>query len=146
MRRESNRRRTRAVTLILAAALLVFLGRMFYIQAVQSREAKQTAVSTVTVPVEATRGEVRDRNGDLLVTNKQVRTVVLHYLQFPSGKQPQERNEILLALLRLFRTHNAEWIDNLPIYVTRDGKVRFDTDKPNEISYLKSKAYLHLNP
>ena len=146
MRRESNRRRTRAVTLFLAAVLLVFLGRMFYIQAVQSREAKRAAVSVVTVPLEATRGEIRDRNGDLLVTNKQVRTVVLHYLQFPSGKQTRERNEILLALLRLFRKHNAAWIDALPIRVTGEGKLRFDTEKPNEITYLKSKAFLHLNP
>ena len=134
------------MTLIFAALLLVFLGRMFYIQAVQSREAKQTAVSSVTVPVEAMRGEIRDRNGELLVANKQVRTVVIDFQRFPSGKQPEERNRILLSLLKLFRAHNAEWKDNLPIRVTQNGSLRFISGKDNEVSYLKSKAFLHLNP
>ena len=146
MRRKGNQRRERAITLIFAALLLIFLGRMFYIQAVQSREAKQTAVSTVTVPVEAMRGEIRDRNGELLVANKQVRTVIIDFQRFPSGKQPQERNQILLSLLKLFRAHKAEWKDNLPIRVTQSGTLRFIGGKENEVSYLKSKAFLHLNP
>ena len=108
MRRDGNQRRTRAVTIIFAVLLLVFLGRIFYIQAIQSREAKQTAVSSVTVPVEATRGEIRDRNGELLVANKQVRTVIVDFQRFPSGKQAKERNEVLLSLLKLFRAHGAE--------------------------------------
>lgn len=146
MRRDANKRRSRAVTLIVAAILLVFLGRMFYIQAIRNREAKQTAVTSVTVPVEASRGEIRDRNGELLVTNKQVRTVVLDFLRFPPGKQAKQRNEILLALLHLFRSRNEEWIDNLPIDVTKNGKLRFSSGRENEVSYLKSKAFLHLNP
>jgi len=146
LRRDANKRRTRAVTLLIAAILLVFLGRMFYIQAIQSRESKQTALTSFTVPVEAPRGEIRDRNGELLVTIVQVRTVVLDFLRFPPGKQAKERNEILLALLRLFRTHNEAWIDNLPIRVTKSGTLRFITDKANEVSYLKSRAFLHLNP
>lgn len=146
MRRDGNQRRARAVTIVIAVILLVFLSRMIYIQAIQSREAKQTAVSSVTVPVEAMRGEIRDRNGDLLVTNEQVRTVALDFLRFPSGKQPEARNDILLSLLKLFRSHNEEWIDALPIRVTQNGKLRFMTDKENEVTYLKSKAFLHLNP
>ncbi len=146
MRRNGNQRRGRAVTLVFAALLLVFLGRMFYIQAIQSREAKQTAVSSVTVPVEAMRGEIRDRNGELLVANKQVRTVIIDFQRFPSGKQPKARSEILLSLIKLFRAHNEEWKDNLPIRVTQNGTLRFVGGKENEVSYLKSKAFLHLNP
>ncbi len=146
MRRDGNARRARGVTIIIAGILLLFLGRMVYIQAISGREAKQTAVSSVTVPVEATRGEIRDRNGELLVTNEQVRTVSLDFLRFPSGKQPQSRNEILLSLLKLFRKYDEEWIDALPIRVTQNGTLRFKTDRENEISYLKSKAFLHLNP
>ncbi len=146
MRRDANKRRSRAVTLIIAAILLVFLGRMFYIQAIRSREAKQTALTSFSLAVEAPRGEIRDRNGELLVTNKQVRTVVLDFLRFPSGKQAKARNEILLALLRLFRAHNAAWNDSLPIRVTGEGKLRFISGRENEVSYLKSKAFLHLNP
>ena len=141
MRRDANKRRSRAVTLIIAAILLVFLGRMFYIQAIRSREAKQTALTSFSVAVEAPRGEIRDRNGELLVTNKQVRTVVLDFLRFPSGKQAKARNEILLALLRLFRAHNAAWNDSLPIRVTGEGKLRFISGRENEVSYLKSKAF-----
>ena len=38
-----------------------------------------------------------------------------------------------------------EWNDNLPILLTKKGKLKFDKDKPNETSYLKSEAFLDLN-
>ena len=146
MDRKFSKRRSSAVILVVAAFLAVFLVRLFFVQVVSANETGQTTVKNVTVSVEPLRGEIRDRNGDLLVTNKQVNTIIFDYLRFPPGNDPQSRNSIILELLKLFERNKAEWIDNLPIVVTRSGKLAFAKDKENEIAYLKSKAFLHLNP
>ncbi len=147
MRKTYNARRAKAVLAVLAAAIAVFLVRIYYVQVVQAKEVRQTAAQTVKVPVEALRGEIRDRNGNLLVTNRQVRTIAFNFNLFPPGKESAHRNEIILSLIRLFRGYkNAEWVDNLPLRITKDGKPVFLKGKDNEVSYLKSKAFLHLNP
>ena len=146
MRRTFNSRRSSAVIAIIGAAIAVFLVRLYIVQVVQAKEARETAALTVTVPVEPLRGEIRDRNGNLLVTNRQVRTIVFNFGLFPPGKDAQRRNEIILALIRMFDSHkDAEWIDELPLQIVKD-KPSFMKDKPVEVSYLKSKAFLHLNP
>ena len=146
MRRKFSRRRSVAVMLALIAVMSVFMIRLYAVQVVENRQNKQTALSSSKVSVPALRGEIRDRNGNLLVSNKQIRAIVFNYTTFPSGKQPLRRNETILSLLRLFERYNAEWEDALPIRVTKSGKLAFLDDKENEISYLKSKAFLHLNP
>ena len=132
---------------LIALAIAVFLVRLYYVQVVQAKQARQTAAQTVTVPVEALRGEIRDRNGNLLVTNRQVRTIVFNYNLFPPGKESARRNEIILSLIRLFSAYkDADWTDNLPLRIKSDGTPVFVKDKDNEVSYLKSKAFLHMNP
>ena len=126
MRRTYNPRRTRAVLAVIAAVMAVFLIRIYYVQVVQAKEARQAAAYTATVPVEPLRGEIRDRNGNLLVTNRQVRTIVFNFNLFPPGKEAGRRNEIILALIRLFDSYKkAEWIDALPLRITKDGKPAF---------------------
>ena len=147
MRRTYNKRRASAVMAVIAAAIAVFLTRIYYVQVVQAKEARQAAAFTATVPVEALRGEIRDRNGNLLVTNRQVRTIVFNYTLFPPGKESARRNEIILSLIRLFDGYkDADWTNNLPLHITKDGMPAFIKNKDNEVSYLKSKAFLHLNP
>ena len=42
-------------------------------------KAQNNAVKTYTVPIEAARGEIVDRNGNSLVTNRQGKSVVFKY-------------------------------------------------------------------
>lgn len=147
LRRTYHPRRARAILVLIAAVVAVFLIRIYYVQVVQAKEARQAAAFTATVPVEPLRGEIRDRNGNLLVTNRQVRTIVFNFNLFPPGKEAARRNEIILALIRLFDGYkNAEWIDALPLRIAKDGTPVFYKNKQAEVSYLKSKAFLHLNP
>jgi cell division protein FtsI/penicillin-binding protein 2 len=110
---------------------------------VGKNESSDTVVSVVEVPVEAVRGEILDRNGYPLATNKKVNKIIFNYLSFP--KEYEERNKIILELISLFDKNKTEWNDNLPIEVTKKGKLRFAKDKDNEVSYLKSEAFLDLN-
>lgn len=128
---------------IICGIFALFLTHLFNIQVVGTTETAKTAVSVVEVPVEAVRGEILDRNGYPLATNKKVNKLVFNYLSFP--KDYEERNKIILELITIFDKNKMEWNDNLPIEVNKKGKLRFVKDKDNEISYLKSEAFLDLN-
>lgn len=131
------------VVICIFAAIFIFFGvNLFRIQILDTNQESQTSVSTYDVTVEAVRGEILDRNGYPLVTNKQVNKIVFNYERFP--KDYGERNEIIKALITLFDRNGIEWNDNLPIEVV-DGRLVFSEGKENEISYLKSEAFLHLN-
>ena len=62
--------------------------------------------------VEAARGEMRDRYGRVLVTNRAVYQVTLDLSRM--GEEAQ-RNANLLALLEICREQKVEWSDTLPI-------------------------------
>ncbi len=146
MFRTLSKRRSLAVILAVAAVFAVFLVRLYYLQVVQAKENRQAAVKSAVVSVAPLRGEIRDRNGNLLATNRQVNTVIFDYARFPAGREMQQRNEIILTLVRMFENAGAEWKDNLPIRLTKNGVLKFRKNKDNEVAYLKSKAFLHLNP
>lgn len=132
-----------AVFVIISLIFLVFLVNLFNIQVIGKDKQDKTTVSAVEVVVPAIRGNILDRNGYPLVTNKQVNKIVFNYLNFP--KDYTERNRIILELIRLFDKNGVEWNDNLPIELNKKGKLTFSKDKENEVSYLKSEAFLDLN-
>ena len=143
MQNKSEKRRFISVFAIIVCIFAVFLVHLFSLQIVGKNESSDTVVSVVEVPVEAVRGEILDRNGYPLATNKKVNKIIFNYLSFP--KEYEERNKIILELISLFDKNKTEWNDNLPIEVTKKGKLRFAKDKDNEVSYLKSEAFLDLN-
>ena len=143
MNSKHNKNRGNIAIAIICIVFAVFLVHLFRVQVTGTKEEAQSAVSVVSVSVPGIRGEIYDRNGYPLVTNKQVNKIVFNYLSFP--KDYTERNKIIIELIRMFRKNDVEWNDNLPIKLTKKGKLRFDADKPNEVSYLKSEAFLDLN-
>lgn len=144
MRISVSQKRNTIVVVLLAAIFLVFLVNLFNVQIFESNEQKNAAAVSVDVSVPALRGEIYDCNGYPLVTNKQINTIVFKYLIFPPGSDAQGRNEIIHSLIKLFDKYDIEWNDNLPIKYKK-GKLSFDSERENEVSYLKSSAFLHLN-
>ncbi|MBR5826854.1 MAG: hypothetical protein IKY78_07190 [Clostridia bacterium] len=142
MNKKKYTKRGAVVICIFAMIFVLFGVNLFRIQILDKNQESQTSVSSYDVTVEAVRGEILDRNGYPLVTNKQVNKIVFSYERFP--KAYAERNEIIKALITLFDRNGIEWNDNLPIEIV-DGKLVFSEGKENEISYLKSEAFLHLN-
>ena len=142
MNQKASKRRGTSAIVFICVVFAVFLVHLFNVQVIGTDEENKSAVSVVSVPVPSIRGEILDRNGYPLVTNKQVNKIVFNYLAFP--RDYTERNKIILELIRIFRKNKVEWNDNLPI-LNKNGKLVFDKDKPNEVSYLKSEAFLDLN-
>lgn len=146
MRGKVSKKRNTAVIVMIAVVFAAFLIKLWDVQVVSAGEAAQAAVKGVEIDVEPVRGEILDRDGNTLATSRQVRTIVFNYVNFPSSSEKDERNRIISELISLFDRAGAKWIDELPIKVSKSGTLYFAKNRENEVSYLRSSAFLDLNP
>ena len=97
-----------AVGFIFCAVCLVYLGRLIYLQ-IAGQDYYVTTPPTVyytrTVPIQAHRGEIYDRNGVPLVVNAYSHTLQLDYGSFPTTESG--RNELLLTIFRAAEDHGV---------------------------------------
>lgn len=134
-----------AVTLIIAI-LTLYIGRLVNIQIVNgaSYAAQGDFVSIRNVTVEAARGEILDRNGNPIVTNRQGNSIILDAAYFPTSDN-KEQNDIILALIQLLESRGETWDNDLPLVFGEDGSVSFATDRETDISTMKGEDFLNLN-
>lgn len=143
--------RTTFVIILILAVLCGFAYDLFCIQ-VRDTEyyaAQNNTVKTYTVPIEAARGEIVDRNGNPLVTNKQGNSIILDAAYFPSSNENEERNKVVFNLINLFQSNKEEYIHNLPLKINKKGKITFFTEKDDDkfeasIKTMKSADMLNL--
>lgn len=145
-----ERKIAKRITILMAAVVLVgalFVTDLFRIQVIHHEDYNtiKSAVRADDTTVEAARGEILDRNGIPIVTNKIVNTVVFDASYFPGTREQEQRNEIIYALIQLFEQEGAVWNDNLPLYFDKDGKIQFTENSEKEIDFLKSRDVLYLN-
>ena len=102
------------VTVIMAALFLLFFGVLYNLQIVNGatyRERSAKRIARVET-VEASRGELLDCNGRVLVSNRATYQVTLDVSMLGT---PKERNATLLQLLEVCRREGVVWADTLPI-------------------------------
>ena len=107
--------------------LTIFLCILYDAQIVNGEEYRiQSATQvTTTQTVETSRGPITDRNGKVLVSNREIYTVTFNPKEVKDDPSltPDENNTIhsesvanaLLRLLRLFQAQGIEWSDTLPV-------------------------------
>lgn len=136
-----------ALPCILVAFIAVFVGVLIKIQIIDGEKYASTVstASQATVTIKAPRGEVVDRNGKPIVTNRQGKSIVFNYATFPSKSENAERNSIIISLIRLFEANDTEWINDLPIVINASGQLVFTADSEREIRIMKGKDMLDLN-
>lgn len=106
---------------------------------------RQSSASSSSTEVKATRGQILDRNGKVLVGSRQGNEVIFDASEFPSLKEQEKRNKLILSLISLFENNNAEWINELPITLDEYDNYQFIEDRETDIAKLKSRDMLHLN-
>ena len=112
--------------LLLLAVILFGLGSSLYdAQMIHGAEYLARSQNSIaeTQTVEAARGDILDRYGRVLVSNRVTYQVALN-----TDAMEKNRNDILLALIRIARDAGVEWEDTLPI--TAQPPVRDPTDPP----------------
>ncbi len=132
-------------SIILVLLILCGFGFDLYDIQIKNNEfyvAQNNAVQSYKVPIEPARGEIVDRNGNSLVTNRQGNSIVLDAAYFPSKKDNEQRNAIILNLINLFDKNGEEYINNLPLKIT-GGHIDFDGEE-KDIKAMKSKNMFNL--
>lgn len=121
--------RSRMVLALLCAVMVLFAWVLFDLQVVNGSYylEQSTRKIAVTEPVQAARGEILDRYGRVLVSNRAAYQVTVDTRLMGDEK---ERNETVLKLLEICREQAVEWTDTLPI--TRTAPFRFTVDAPFE--------------
>ena len=112
--------------LLLLAVILFGLGSSLYdAQMIHGAEYLARSQNSIaeTQTVEAARGDILDRYGRVLVSNRGTYQVALN-----TDAMEKNRNDILLALIRIARDAGVEWEDTLPI--TAQPPFRYTTDTP----------------
>ena len=140
------------VAVILVIATLLGFGYDLYNIQIKNNEyyvAQSSAVKTYTVSIEAARGEIVDRNGNTLVTNRKGNSIILDAAYFPSAKNNDARNAIIINLIKVFNKNKEEYVHNLPLKIGKNGKIKFFTKKDDEnyesaIKTMKSKDMFNL--
>lgn len=107
--------------------------------------AKGNSVSEKNVSIKAARGEVLDRNGNPLITNRQGQSIVFKSAYFPPAKEQEQRDKIIISLIRLVEAKKEPWIDNLPLKFAANGTIVFEEKRESDIAQMKSKDMLNLN-
>ena len=120
-------RRSRVVLMLLGVILAVFVLALYDLQVVQGAYYREQSTRKIanTETVQAARGEILDRYGRPLVTNRASYQVTLDASLMGDT---QKRNSTLLSLLEVCGEQGQEWNDSLPI--TAAPPFRFTTDEP----------------
>ena len=91
------------------------------------------SVKVTTQEIEAARGQIVDRNGKVLNTNKIAHNISLQYLSLPKG----EENEMIYRIITVLLKNGDKWNDSLPITVDAPYEFLTGKGKDKEIEKLK---------
>ena len=119
--------RSRAMLVMLAVTFALLLWVLFDLQVVHGSYYLEQSTRKIadTETVQAARGEILDRYGRVLVSNRATYQVTLDTKMMGT---PKERNETVLALLKVCREQGVEWNDTLP--VTRELPFQYTVESP----------------
>lgn len=120
-------RRTLAVAAVLAAMLAVFIGVLYNLQILHVEDYRAMSVVKIDnrVTVEGARGELLDRYGRELVTNRAVYRITLNTRLMGDES---ERNPNLMELINICREDGLSWSDSFPVSDT--APFTYTTDTP----------------
>ncbi|MFI3325039.1 MAG: penicillin-binding transpeptidase domain-containing protein [Clostridia bacterium] len=118
--------------LIIIVIMTIYAVRLINWQLVNADSYQQASAGYSTfVKLEASRGEILDRNGVELVSTTTVYNVVMNALEIDS-----DRNIALEKLINLMYDNSISWTNILPIEIDETGKYVYKENSESEISYL----------
>ena len=138
--------RTTAFVCVILFVFSFFATDLFRIQILKRDEysSKNFFLSSANTKIEALRGEILDSNGKALVYNTSSNSVFIDASYFPKASKKKERNEIILALLKVFDEYNVEFNALTPIEIS-NGAIVYKENSESLKTFLFKKDYLNLN-
>ncbi len=102
---------------LFAFVMMLFAGRLFVLQIIETKgDTDNTQTYSTITTVRAARGDILDRNGNVLVGNRASYDLVFnHYVIESYG----DTNEALYRLVRKCREMGITWNDHFPVTTSR---------------------------
>lgn len=121
--------------LLVAVFLLLYVGRLFQWQILMGDEFRQESMydRTDVIELDAARGQILDRNGNVLVGNRTSYNIVYNALDMVY----EERNATILKVLDLLEERGEKWRDRLPIVLDENGEYQFAENREDDVASLK---------
>ena len=112
-----SRFRSMILLLLFAFVLCLYAGRLFFLQIIDTDgNTDNTATYTTLTTVRAARGDILDRNGNVLVGNRASYDLVFNHYVIKSAT---DRNEYLYRLVAKCKELGVEYLDHFPVTKTR---------------------------
>ncbi len=112
-----NRFRAILLAVLFAFVLVLFAGRLFILQIVETKgDTDNTQTYTTLTTVRASRGDLLDRNGNVLVGNRASYDLVFNHYVITSNP---ETNESLYRLIKKCQELGIAYADHFPVTTTR---------------------------
>lgn len=144
--REEKKGRFIAMIVIFASLISVFVFTLVKNQIIdENKNIASNTASSETSELKAKRGQIFDRNGNVIVGNRQGNDIIFSASEFPEFSDQEERNKIIKSLIDLFEENNIEWNDDMPIVLDNNGNYQFAEDREKDITTMKSRDVLRLN-
>ena len=122
-----SRFRSMILLLLFSLVLMLYAGRLFFLQIIDTDgNTDNTATYTTLTTVRAARGDILDRNGNVLVGNRASYDLVFNHYVIKSAP---DRNEYLYRLVQKCRELGVEYLDHFP--VTRSRPFVYTLDEYN---------------
>lgn len=125
------------ISILFFVMFSVLTVRLFQLQILEGEEAQERYTQTTkkTISVASTRGNIYDRNGELLAYNKLVYAVTV--TDNGDYRNGYEKNVMLIRLLDILRSHNESILSYVPIIRTPEGKYSFTTEGKSRLRFLR---------
>ena len=112
-----SRFRSMILLLLFTFVLMLYGGRLFFLQIIDTDgNTDNTATYTTLTTVRAARGDILDRNGNVLVGNRASYDLVFNHYVIKSA---DNRNEYLYRLVAKCKELGVEYLDHFPITKSR---------------------------
>ncbi len=131
---------------IVVVVMGVYIYKLVEFQIIDYDEYSESALSYTasTITVSAARGEILDRYGRTIATNRMGYAIIIQASEF-NKLDDSGKNEIIYRLTQIISETDGEnedgtvkWEDSCPLVVDSLGNVSFDEDSTTAISNMKS--------
>ncbi|HHY80689.1 MAG TPA: penicillin-binding protein 2 [Thermoanaerobacter sp.] len=117
---------------IILALLAVLVSRLIYLQLIKGDYYREISMRQAIrlIPIDAPRGEIVDRYGVKLATNRPSFSVDI----IKGEVVDSHLNETILKLMDILTKNNVKYKDDLPIYLDENGNPYFNFKNSDEVS------------
>lgn len=131
--------RMTALGIFLGALLIIYLVALYKLQIIDGNAyyEENRNFTTTTTTVVAARGNILDRYGRVLVTNKSCYNLIINTNELFPSDNSIDPNATILELINMVRAYGDDYIDDLPI----TAKPPFEYTEMSSVDKAKLDAY-----